>query len=539
MNNKLIKNYTVSFDLQSRNLLSAIHGLKGSQKLLLEESTNTTITINNHSLKVIISGDRDNVFKAEKEISQILSDVYFTLDIHSNLMGAIIGKKSADIGKIRSRTDAQILTSPPNESPNRTLEIFGKSKASVENARKMILDVIEKKIDKDFNRDRLNCFRTDQIYRGSHLNAEYISDQLSPSPQLFFIDFHGELNDNEEIYEPIHADDNEVCLNVVHKNGGVLAPFEGFLYRAKVLDLQRESDDIKLVVEFVDFGNISRVSFFKCKPLVAKHLYPRRATPCQLANVKQDTVYVKNPLPVFNRVLNNNAIIEEVETGQTHECADLVPIKIKISGVGDLGDHLIQRGVSEMWNDPFSPHLTIPDNKIGTMDVPYIRSGMGECVSMQVRLSDQYRQEYIVGQNFKDDLIDSLDVAYECGKTVLKALHYDDLDKTTLKFTLNDKIPHGGPSHGAAFTILMISECLKLGIPCGKIITGTIDKNGKIGKVGGLREKLLTSKSHNKTQFYVPKANYAEAKSIEVSGLQVIPVDNISDLMTEIFQISL
>ena len=125
----------------------------------------------------------------------------------------------------------------------------------------MILSSIVERIDADFNRNRENLYRAPPILRGSYSSARYIVDQLSPSPQLFFLNIHGK-DDNEESFEPIEADGNETCLKVVHKNGGILAPYDGFLYRAKIIDFKQEPDDIELLVEFVDFGNLSRVSFF-------------------------------------------------------------------------------------------------------------------------------------------------------------------------------------------------------------------------------------------------------------------------------------
>ena len=177
-------------------------------------------------------------------MNKILSDTYYTIDVHNYYMEVILGPNVANIHDIRNRTQAQMDISPYNaESPNRTIEIFVKTKWSFDNAKTMILSSIVERIDADFNRNRENLYRAPPILRGSYSSARYIVDQLSPSPQLFFLNIHGK-DDNEESFEPIEADGNETCLKVEHKNGGILAPYDGFLYRAKIIDFKQKPDDI-------------------------------------------------------------------------------------------------------------------------------------------------------------------------------------------------------------------------------------------------------------------------------------------------------
>lgn len=62
-----------------------------------------------------------------------------------------------------------------------------------------------------------------------------------------------------------------------------------------------------------------------------------------------------------------------------------------------------------------------------------------------------------------------------------------------------------GPSAGAAITILLYSMFLDLTIRKDIVITGTIQKDGRIGKVGGMVEKATAAAEMGATRFLVPE----------------------------------
>ena len=59
--------------------------------------------------------------------------------------------------------------------------------------------------------------------------------------------------------------------------------------------------NIKLVVEFVDFGNISRVSFFKCSAnkLHVWRCYPRRQIWCTYSHSSHSTISITSMISMF------------------------------------------------------------------------------------------------------------------------------------------------------------------------------------------------------------------------------------------------
>lgn len=94
--------------------------------------------------------------------------------------------------------------------------------------------------------------------------------------------------------------------------------------------------------------------------------------------------------------------------------------------------------------------------------------------------------------------------------------------------------PIGGPSAGLAYA-LYISDALKGGnLTHNKLIaaTGTIDQNGQVGPIGGLKEKVIAVKDSGATLFFVPasqsKQDLETAKKIAGKNLTIVPVDSLA-----------
>jgi len=68
----------------------------------------------------------------------------------------------------------------------------------------------------------------------------------------------------------------------------------------------------------------------------------------------------------------------------------------------------------------------------------------------------------------------------------------------------------GGPSAGAALTIATIAALEKRSLNKSVVITGTIEPDGTIGMVGGVREKAMAAKQMGAKLFLVPKGQGKE-----------------------------
>src|SRR5690606_27520587 len=99
-----------------------------------------------------------------------------------------------------------------------------------------------------------------------------------------------------------------------------------------------------------------------------------------------------------------------------------------------------------------------------------------------------------------------------------------------------DYIPYiahfGGPSHGAMLTIALLDQLQHGQLVGSKHIagTGTIEIDGSIGMVGGIKQKAYAVSRSDADVFFVPEQAVELAKQ-GAPGLQVVGVSHIIDII--------
>ncbi len=90
---------------------------------------------------------------------------------------------------------------------------------------------------------------------------------------------------------------------------------------------------------------------------------------------------------------------------------------------------------------------------------------------------------------------------------------YNTNPKIKFKFTNKES----GPSGGLMIALSIYNKLIKEDITNGKIIvgTGTLDLDGNVGEIGGIKEKLTAAVNKKADIFIVPLANYDEAVVIK------------------------
>ncbi|MGD9705848.1 MAG: S16 family serine protease [Acidimicrobiia bacterium] len=94
----------------------------------------------------------------------------------------------------------------------------------------------------------------------------------------------------------------------------------------------------------------------------------------------------------------------------------------------------------------------------------------------------------------------------------------------------------GGPSAGLAFTLTLLDELTPGELTGGHdiAVTGTIDVNGNVGPIGGLRQKAVAVRSSGASAFIVPAAQSPEDLAIarEILGeANVFPVATVDEAL--------
>ncbi|MBP1996994.1 PDZ domain-containing protein [Paenibacillus eucommiae] len=90
----------------------------------------------------------------------------------------------------------------------------------------------------------------------------------------------------------------------------------------------------------------------------------------------------------------------------------------------------------------------------------------------------------------------------------------------------------GGPSHGAALALTLVDQLTPGGVTNGHrvAVTGTINGDGSVGKIGGIEQKAYTVERAGADVFFVPAGQEAEAKQGS-QKLLIVPVATLSDIL--------
>ena len=94
----------------------------------------------------------------------------------------------------------------------------------------------------------------------------------------------------------------------------------------------------------------------------------------------------------------------------------------------------------------------------------------------------------------------------------------------------------GGPSAGLMFTMEIYNQLTPGDLTKGYRVagTGTIDKEGNVGPIGGVKHKIVAADRKGAEFFFVPRKNYDEAKGRADrigTGMKLIPVDKLQDAL--------
>lgn len=108
-----------------------------------------------------------------------------------------------------------------------------------------------------------------------------------------------------------------------------------------------------------------------------------------------------------------------------------------------------------------------------------------------------------------------------------KGLNYDI--PGTVNFKTDNII---GPSAGSVFTMEIYNQLIPEDITAGKRVagTGTISLDGEIGRIDGVKYKIMAAKAAEVDLFIVPEENYETAAEY-ADDLKLLKVKNINDII--------
>lgn len=91
----------------------------------------------------------------------------------------------------------------------------------------------------------------------------------------------------------------------------------------------------------------------------------------------------------------------------------------------------------------------------------------------------------------------------------------------------------GGPSAGMMYTLAVMELLGPESLSSGHVIagTGTIDVDGNVGGIGGVRQKVVAAQAAGAEVMLVPASNYDEALTAPRNGIELIPVATLDDVL--------
>ena len=147
---------------------------------------------------------------------------------------------------------------------------------------------------------------------------------------------------------------------------------------------------------------------------------------------------------------------------------------------------------------------------------------VGEKIEIKYLRGNKEETGYIV--------IREMDGEKKAGIYLVKMYEYEVKKKIRLDFSNSEGGPSGGFMLSLAIYNRLVSEDLTKG---RKIVgTGTIDKDGNIGDIGGVKYKVMGANSGKADVFFVPEENYEEAiKFKEEKGykLNIVKVKTLDE----------
>ena len=232
---------------------------------------------------------------------------------------------------------------------------------------------------------------------------------------------------------------------------------------------------------------------------------------------------------------------------QNMRTSENVAIAVALKNIGyeieSKGDGVAVVGLLE--DSPVKDKLKKGDliNSINNTDIysatefiSYLRTySIGETVSIGLlrEIDDVKEQIYI-----KTTLIEH--VEYE-GEPMVGFLATTVNERFDFPFEIDIKTGNvGGPSAGLMMALNVYNNLIPEDITNSKIIagTGTIEIDGSVGPVGGIKQKIIAAKRAGAELILVPVANFEEAQPFETDKTAIVAVNSFDEALAVISQYS-
>ena len=91
----------------------------------------------------------------------------------------------------------------------------------------------------------------------------------------------------------------------------------------------------------------------------------------------------------------------------------------------------------------------------------------------------------------------------------------------------------GGPSAGMMYSLAIIDVLSPGNLTAGRVVagTGTVDPEGNVGTIGGIRQKVVAAEAAGAEYMLVPSGNYDQALTAPRESLELVPVETVDEAL--------
>lgn len=185
------------------------------------------------------------------------------------------------------------------------------------------------------------------------------------------------------------------------------------------------------------------------------------------------------------------------------------------------------KGLDELFQDGTLQKLQSENSMSGSINIVAVtRDGQGAINKGEVEIKPGKGRVLINANPFVEP---DTQYSFEIARGIAEKFTQKSLADWDVIYTVADTKAAlvGGPSAGAAFTLATIAAVEGMEMRGDASITGTIEKNGKIGQIGGVVEKMLVFGDNGGKLFLVPKGQsivtyYTEVPETYKQGYVII-----------------
>lgn len=91
----------------------------------------------------------------------------------------------------------------------------------------------------------------------------------------------------------------------------------------------------------------------------------------------------------------------------------------------------------------------------------------------------------------------------------------------------------GGPSAGMMYTLAIMDLLVDGDLTKGHVVagTGTVGADGRVGPIGGIRQKVVAAEAAGADLMLVPQANYEDALTVDRASMELVSVATIDEAL--------